>query len=282
MAHMEARSGAYSYINQEAYMKMPFSVDMAGFDKCEKNYCVERKDSSISVVGYTLNGKGIIMQNGKTAEIKKGSLFLALSSSPHKYYSVSDWEFCWVNILGEEWCNILCKYNLDAQLVFDDFALGEEFKEIINEANLRENDLDKCQIAIQNFLYKAVLYLYKKENFQSENILASKIRKEFLNNISTNKSQEELSREIGVSIRHAQRIFKEEYGISIHKFITEEKAKRAKNLLINTGSSIKQISEFLGFENEKYFSVFFRKNCGETPLNYRKKFGFYNKGKQKT
>ena len=108
-----------------------------------------------------------------------------------------------------------------------------------------------------------------------------KIKKEILKNIGRDYSQDEISREIGVSVRHAQRVFKAEYGISIHKFVTDEKVNRAKNLLINTNSSIKQIADFLGFESDKYFSVFFHKNCGETPLKYREKFGFYSKNKEK-
>jgi len=281
MAHMDARSGADTYVNQEAYLKMPFSVDMAGFDKCALNYCVKRKDSPISVVGFTLKGIGAITQNGKTAQIKKGSIFFAKCTSPHEYHAVSDWEFCWVNILGDEWCRVLDKYNLNGQLVFEDFTLGEEFKELIEEANMKETDLEKWQITMQGFLYKTVLHLYERENFQSSDILAAKIKKEILKNIGRGCSQEDISREVGISVRHAQRIFKSEYGVSIHKFITEEKLRLAKNLLINTGSSIKQISEISGFENEKYFSVFFHKNCGEAPLKYRDKFGFYNRSKRK-
>ena len=281
MAHMEARSGPYTYVNHEIFSKMPFAVDMAGVDKCTKNYCVERKNSPISVVGYTLSGSGIIMQNGKTAEAKKGSVFFANSNSPHKYYPVSDWEFCWVNILGDAWCKILNEYKLDSALVFEDFALGNEFAELIEEANSKGTDLEKWQIGMQVFLYKALLNLYQSVNFQSGDLLAAKIKKEILKNIGRDYSQDEISREIGVSVRHAQRVFKAEYGISIHKFVTDEKVNRAKNLLINTNSSIKQIADFLGFESEKYFSVFFHKNCGETPLKYREKFGFYSKNKEK-
>ena len=44
----------------------------------------------------------------------------------------------------------------------------------------------------------------------------------------------------------------------------------AKELLSNTMLAVKEISYSLGFTDEHYFSTFFRKRTGITPLDYRK------------
>lgn len=45
-----------------------------------------------------------------------------------------------------------------------------------------------------------------------------------------------------------------------------------KKLLINTDLDVKEIGEKLGFEDSAYFSRFFKKNTGETALEFRKRY----------
>lgn len=47
------------------------------------------------------------------------------------------------------------------------------------------------------------------------------------------------------------------------------KIKRAEELLVNTNLAIKDISGVCGFENEYYFSNFFKKRKGVSPTKFR-------------
>ena len=270
MAHMTARSGDYRYVHREKYLAMPFSVSMAGFDFCAPDYKVIREKSPLSVVGLTLNGFGLITQNDKTVKAEKGSLFIVSAKDSHEYCTGKNWDFCWVNIEGEFFREMLIKYELKDELIFSDFENGEEFKNLIENITKENTDLDVWQIAIQSFLYKTILNLYRKKHFNSINTLPYIIKAELEKHLNSCRTQEEICRGIGITVRHAQRVFKNEFSISIHQFTANEKIKHAKALLINTGSSIKQIALALGFENEKYFSVFFRKREGMSPRDFRK------------
>ena len=103
MSHMEEHSGRYRYVNSDIYREMPFSIDMAGVDRCTPNYLLERNSSMISVMGYVKKGSGVIVQNGKCVKACEGDLFLVNCRDSHTYYPAGEWEFYWVNICGDYW-----------------------------------------------------------------------------------------------------------------------------------------------------------------------------------
>jgi AraC-like DNA-binding protein len=51
----------------------------------------------------------------------------------------------------------------------------------------------------------------------------------------------------------------------IHYYLIEE----AKNILLNTNSSVSEVAYSLGFEYPQYFSKLFKQKTGFTPINYR-------------
>lgn len=270
MSHMEARSGPYQYVKVELCKEMPFYIDMAGFDQCAPHYRVRSNASSISVVGFTMKGRGVVRKNGKTAEAEEGSLFLVNTGDFQEYFPISDWEFCWVNIEGDYWRELLTKYGLDREIIYYDFELGQEFINLVRDITNNNADMDKWQIEIQGFLYKMVLHLYKVQRTMQDQTMGVKIKTEFEKYMKKGMSQEEICKKIGISVRHAQRVFKQEFGMSIHQFLSELKIQQAKASLANTNCSVKQIAEKMGFENEKYFSTFFRKSEGVSPTQYRR------------
>lgn len=65
-------------------------------------------------------------------------------------------------------------------------------------------------------------------------------------------------------------IYKKRFGVSLIADYHQRKIERAKLFLAQSELNIGQISEKLGFENVYYFSNFFKKYTGLSPLNYRK------------
>ena len=90
MSHMDARSGQYRYIWSEEYKEMPFSIEMAGVDRCAPQYYLRRSPASISVIGYTMKGAGVIVQNGNLKKAEVGSLFMVNIGEEHEYYPSAD------------------------------------------------------------------------------------------------------------------------------------------------------------------------------------------------
>lgn len=64
--------------------------------------------------------------------------------------------------------------------------------------------------------------------------------------------------------------FKKEVGISFSQYVTDFRLLKARQLLISSNLKIKEIALMVGFSDEQYFSLVFKKECGLTAGMYRK------------
>jgi len=80
----------------------------------------------------------------------------------------------------------------------------------------------------------------------------------------------ELAQLCGISQSHLMRSFKLSTGWPIHKYITEERLRAAKQMLVGDQFNSKEISARLGFRNPAYFATAFRRMTGKTPTEYRR------------
>lgn len=78
-----------------------------------------------------------------------------------------------------------------------------------------------------------------------------------------------LGRRFFMSPEHLCRKFKEAYGISPLKYAMNLKISTAKNMLLHSEYSIKDISDRMGFSDVYAFSKSFRKNAGIPPGKFR-------------
>ncbi len=79
----------------------------------------------------------------------------------------------------------------------------------------------------------------------------------------------DVSRIVCLSPKYLSRIFKEEQNIGFNEYILNVKIKKAKNLLKNTGYTVSQISDKLGYENIESFTRIFKSYTSKTPAEYR-------------
>jgi two-component system, response regulator YesN len=78
-----------------------------------------------------------------------------------------------------------------------------------------------------------------------------------------------LSKHVGFSPNYLRSIFKEIQGISVTDYLTELRIKKVKEMLINTDLSAKEISAKVGFADNHYFYVVFKKIAGCTSEEFR-------------
>jgi AraC family transcriptional regulator len=80
-----------------------------------------------------------------------------------------------------------------------------------------------------------------------------------------------VSRKIGLSRSHCNRIFNKVHGSSPRQYYTDLKLKKAKELLLTTNHSIEEISNQLGFSSVYHFSRQFKRWTSISPSQYRLK-----------
>jgi AraC family transcriptional activator of pobA len=83
------------------------------------------------------------------------------------------------------------------------------------------------------------------------------------------KNAQEYAERLAIHINHLNRSVKEVTGKSTTAHIAERLVGEAKVLLHHTDWSVGDIADSLGFEYATYFTSFFKKHTGTTPLAYR-------------
>jgi AraC-like DNA-binding protein len=79
----------------------------------------------------------------------------------------------------------------------------------------------------------------------------------------------DLARELKMSYRSFRRAFVHYTGLSPHLFLQQIRLARARDLLAQTGGSMKEIALQVGFEDAQYFSRLFHKKVGLPPGTWR-------------
>jgi two-component system response regulator YesN len=77
---------------------------------------------------------------------------------------------------------------------------------------------------------------------------------------------------LSVSLSHFSQVFKEETGKTFVEALTEIRMEKAKELLRSTNRMLYDIAEQVGYDNQAYFTVTFKKHVGLNPREYRKQF----------
>lgn len=93
---------------------------------------------------------------------------------------------------------------------------------------------------------------------------------EFVNhNLAADLSLATLAAAVNVSPFYFARELKKATGFAPHKFVLEKRLERAKELLTATNLPIVEIAQRVGFHNQSYFGVVFRRTVGVTPHRFR-------------
>ena len=83
----------------------------------------------------------------------------------------------------------------------------------------------------------------------------------------------DIAGQVYLNEQYLMRTFKKITGISILEFITDERVRLAKELLVSTDHPVKQVADNVGYGNYSYFTKLFKRNTGLTPQAYRRAHG---------
>lgn len=113
------------------------------------------------------------------------------------------------------------------------------------------NIANKKEESSANTIAKAMEYI--KGNYQKE------------------LSLDEVSKEVNISPYYFSKLFKEESGVNFVEYVTSLRMDRAKELLLQSDKSMKEICAEIGYADPNYFSRTFKKNVGLTPTEFKEK-----------
>jgi AraC family transcriptional regulator, arabinose operon regulatory protein len=244
--------------------------DVAGHFR-SSTHNLELRQIEETVLIYCVNGKGWLKLNDRKYTVKQGSLFICPPNIPHGYGCDPDpgWDIWWVHCGGER----VTEYCKEAGLSIDipvirpglNGRLISCFSKLL--ASLSQKNVNVSWMAT-DALHSLLLAIVSETANPSVTT-----NKDLMSLIDINcKSLEELAAKAGYSKYHFSRIFKEQTGQTPWEVVTERKLERAKELLLGTFLSIKEIATELGFNHPDYFARLFANNTGVTPRKYRGNF----------
>lgn len=150
-----------------------------------------------------------------------------------------------------------------------------QFEDLVHHArteHVMRNDL------IRVMLLQIFLILEKSRSLQGDQkmqVTQNALIKNFQKLVETNFSHLRLPGEyaslLAVSPNHLNALSKENLGMQAGEVIRQRLLLEAKRLLISADLSISQIAYELNFNDNSYFTKFFRKQAGMSPEEFRKK-----------
>lgn len=247
-----------------------FEVVLAGITYSDPNYKVYRKCSDIFVAEYVSEGEGTVICGGNEYRIKKGDAYILPAGKEHFYFSdrTNPWTKKWFNISGVLCEKLLAAYGIENNIYFPDAPVGNIFDELLGFF-ASTTDIDRINRSGALFFHRIVQQLSADTN-NTVPSAAAEIKNYIDGNIYEKLTAGSVADNAGFSVSQLGRIFKAEYGETVYSYILKQKIKTAENLLINTGLSVKEISDMLKFTDEHYFCNIFKKKLGVTPGKLRK------------
>ncbi len=93
------------------------------------------------------------------------------------------------------------------------------------------------------------------------------IYKEFTNDLRVS----DIAERVHLSSNYFGELFRQTTGLSVQNYINKHRIDRARVLLEDSNDGITEIAMQVGYEDPNYFSRMFKKLCGMTPREYRRR-----------
>ncbi len=253
-------------------------------------------DSFVLICG--LEGELYLQQDEEPYEIKPGNVLLLLPNVTHFGVKKSS------ENLSYYWCHFYCEqpYNVlsgdefyqhlirleaskhtdrhETMTLFPCFFVLENservdilFNQLLHMANSKfytHCGMDYILSLLIMELTQQSITIHQKhfeENDQSYKIV--EIQEWIRINIDTRLSVMQIAEQFKYNADYLSRMFKDNTGLSLSKYIQNSKISKAKEMLIRTDATIQEVAFKLGFEDEKYFMRIFKKCENLSPTKYR-------------
>jgi AraC-like DNA-binding protein len=125
--------------------------------------------------------------------------------------------------------------------------------------------------AVMQILAEVLTAAYQSEQETGVDLLIKKAKYFMEEHIYGVLPVGEMLSELGVSASTLARAFHNYTGLSQHQYFLQMKISKAKVLLEEKDKSIKEVALLLGFEDQYYFSRFFRNRTGMSPSDWVKR-----------
>lgn len=229
-------------------------------------------------LNYLTEGTGIFENKHGKFQVKPGSLLVIFPNEWHRYRPIkkTGWIENYVGFNGRIAQELLKNPVFSPTQPVIQCGIKEEIIDTyLKIFDLIEKERPGYQQVASGMVVKLLGYIVsveKRKGFSGKQIAKVIEEVRFLMRQNTEKEfdLEELARQHNVGYSYFRKMFKKYTGVSPGQYHLQLRIIRAKELLVSTDKSIKEISLELGFQTIHYFSLLFKKKVGVNPSEFRK------------
>jgi AraC-like DNA-binding protein len=227
---------------------------------------------------YLLDGTGYVLCNGTRFRMQRSDV-VWLSGSVRCVAERESWEVLWMSVEGHQVEQASGVLAVQDRPIFGGLP-REETRQLFERVNALLTDARPVADTVLNRNVAQLLgYLF--ESREAAKLLIDRtshdgypeLRSAFLQ-IASNSQRPwragELARLCGLSERHFFRRFKEATGLSPINWLKMQRIALAQSKLLQSGHSIKQIADQVGYNDVFFFSRDFKRHTGACPTQYRR------------
>ncbi len=235
-------------------------------------------------VNYISEGQGILETSQGTMQVKPGSIMVIRPGVWHRYRPEikTGWHEHYVGFDGDIARHLLGQSVYSSEQMMIHCGYREELIDIyLKLYDLVSEETPGYQQVCSGLVMQllGLIVAFKKhQNFSGKYIeqVIQKIRIHMHENVEQEIDLASIAGDHQIGYSYFRKMFKRYTGVSPHQYQLELKILRAKELLISTDKSIKEIGYHLGFNSIYYFSRFFKDRTGVSPSDIRKNRGSRN------
>lgn len=261
------------------------SLNYCGTEICEPNFCMRPHIRDEYLIHYILAGKGCYHTPQRSYGLKSGDMFLIYPGQTVSYETdpQDPLQFSWFSFSGTRADKLPAKLGFaqDACVrhLHSRFSIHEA---ILKCVALPDREEGSCnQFLLLSHLYEIIGLIHEsyisdergngRSNIAREHIHRAEayIKMNYMNPISVN----DVVDFVGLERSYFSKIFHRYTGRTCQQYLLEVRIGQSKLLLEQTVYSAKEISSFVGFTDECYFSRAFRRMTGMSPKAYRETAG---------
>lgn len=229
---------------------------------------------------FFVDGQCEAFCDGKKMNVRAGDLVVANGTQVHSFNSDSSVLFHALIVSPSIFSDIDLKDRSVSNLVSGDPFIKECFLKL--EDAYRDYRAKKIgsDLMVKGIVYSLFSHLFA--NYSDSTAVLSEQHTTQIKRLHTvfnyisehyheNLTTKDLSDMCFVTESYFCRFFKKSTGMTLAKYITEVRIKKAQLLLENTSDGISVIAMNVGFDDANYFARTFRSTVGMTPTEYRKK-----------
>lgn len=227
---------------------------------------------------YITKGQGSFASDDTPdRQVGKGHLIVLFPGQWHTYKpdTATGWNEYYIGFEGTMADQLVRNSFLTKDNQVLDIGLNEELAMLFSRAlEVAEEDKTASQqylAGIVLHMIGLVLFVSRNNVFEKDNVSEKMEQAKIImnENLCREIDPEQLAARLNLSYSWFRKAFKDYTGYAPAKYFQELKMRKAKQLLVGSTHSVKEICFMLGYTSTEHFSNLFKKHAGITPLKYR-------------